>query len=86
MERSYSQLRASPEITRRITPEELAELHLEQGYVERALHIYEELVEREPANATYAMRRAWLARMIPPSRPEVRRTAPVERRAIVRVR
>lgn len=51
------------DVTRRLTPEEMAELQLEQGYVDRALHIYEELVAREPSNAGYATRRAWLARM-----------------------
>lgn len=57
-------LRALLEITRPITPEELAELQLEQGYADRALSIYDELAEREPANTAYATRRAWLARIV----------------------
>jgi hypothetical protein len=56
-------LRALLEVTRPITPEEMAELQLEQGYVDRALSIYDELTEREPGNASYATKRAWLERM-----------------------
>ncbi len=50
-------------MTRQLTEEEIAELQLEQGYVDRALQIYEELARRDPSNASYATRRAWLARM-----------------------
>jgi len=57
-------LRALLEVTRPITPEEMAELQLEQGYADRALSIYDELAEREPANTAYATRRAWLARIV----------------------
>lgn len=59
----YADLRALLDATRQLTPEEMAELHLEQGYVDRALRIYDELTRREPGNASYATRRAWLARM-----------------------
>lgn len=59
----YADLRALLDATRQLTPEEMAELHLEQGYVDRALRIYDELTAREPSNASYATRRAWLARM-----------------------
>jgi len=57
-------LRALLEVTRPITPEEMAELQLEQGYADRALSIYDELAERDPGNAAYATRRAWLARIV----------------------
>jgi hypothetical protein len=60
----YADLRALLDTTRKLDPEEEAELHLEQGFVDRALHIYEWLTEREPNNAVYAMRREWLARMV----------------------
>lgn len=59
----YADLRSLLDSTRQITPEELAELHLEQGFVDRALRIYEELARAHPTNGTYATRRAWLARM-----------------------
>jgi hypothetical protein len=59
----YADLRALLDATRQLTPEEMAELQLEQGYVDRALRIYDELTRREPSNASYATRRAWLARM-----------------------
>lgn len=59
----YADLRALLDATRQLTPEEMAELQLEQGYVDRALRIYDELTRREPGNASYATRRAWLARM-----------------------
>jgi thioredoxin-like negative regulator of GroEL len=52
--------------TRELAPEEMAELQLEQGYVERALAIYDELVQQHPKNAAYAMRREWLARLAQP--------------------
>lgn len=60
----YRDLRALLDVTRPLAPEEMAELQLEQGYVERALRIYDELAARDPSNATYATRRAWLARMV----------------------
>lgn len=67
--------------TRQLTPEEMAELHLEQGYVDRALRIYEELSAREPANSSYATKREWLARMaaIRPATPPARRGASAPR-------
>lgn len=68
-------LRALLEVTRPITPEEMAELQLEQGYADRALSIYDELAEREPTNTAYATRRAWLARIVARS-PAPRRTPP----------
>jgi hypothetical protein len=72
-------LRALLEVTRPITLEEMAELQLEQGYADRALSIYDELAEREPANAAYATRRAWLARIVArsPGPRRARRSAPV---------
>lgn len=59
----YADLRALLDVTRQLTPEEMAELQLEQGYVDRALSIYDELTRRDPHNTSYATRRAWLARM-----------------------
>lgn len=78
---SHADRRALLDSTRQITPEELAELQLEQGYVERALRIYEELARQHPDNATYATRRAWLARMSAarPARPEARAVPPRRR-------
>lgn len=64
----YADLRSLLDVTRQLSPEEMAELHLEQGFVDRALRIYDELVRREPANASYATRRAWLARIASASR------------------
>lgn len=66
----YRDLRALLDVTRPLAPEEMAELQLEQGYVERALRIYDELAARDPANASYATRRAWLARMVPVAAPD----------------
>jgi len=34
----------------------LADIYLEQGYVEKAIEIYTELVKREPENALYRRR------------------------------
>jgi hypothetical protein len=60
----YADLRALLDATRQLDPEEMAELQLEQGYIDRALAIYEELVHKEPDNPSYETRRAWLARML----------------------
>jgi hypothetical protein len=67
--------------TRQLTPEEMAELHLEQGYVDRALRIYEELSAQEPANTSYTTKREWLARMaaIRPATPPARRAPSAQR-------
>lgn len=62
------ELRALLDVTRRLAPEEIAELQLEQGYFDHALRIYDELARRDPSNASYATRRAWLARMLAPAR------------------
>jgi hypothetical protein len=59
----YADLRALLDSTRRLDPEEVAELHLEQGYADRALAIYESLLAREPANPAYRRRRDWLAKL-----------------------
>lgn len=59
----YAELRALVDTTRRLDPVEVAELQLEQGYVERALRIYDELHANDPSNAEFARRRAWLQRM-----------------------
>jgi thioredoxin-like negative regulator of GroEL len=59
-----AQLRALLDTTRKLDPEEMAELQLEQGYIERALAIYDELAAKEPNNAGYRTRQAWLARML----------------------
>ena len=71
----YAELSALLDTTRELTPEEMAELQLEQGYVDRALRIYDQLTAREPANASYATRREWLARMatVRPLRPAKKR-------------
>jgi len=34
----------------------LADIYLQQGYVEKAIEIYKELVKREPENALYRKR------------------------------
>ncbi len=77
----YAELAALLDTTRQLTPEEMAELQLEQGYVDRALRIYEELSAREPANASYATKRAWLARMasVRPAKASVPEAAPRRR-------
>jgi hypothetical protein len=59
----YADLRALLDSTRRLDPEEVAELQLEQGYADRALAIYEALLASEPSNAGYRRRRDWLARL-----------------------
>ena len=61
----YAELRALLDTTRQLAPEEMAELQLEQGHVDQARRIYEELSAKDPSNRTYAMRREWLARMAP---------------------
>lgn len=38
----------------------LAEIYLEQGYIEMSIKIYAELVRREPHNKTYKGRLAYL--------------------------
>jgi hypothetical protein len=80
----YAELRALLDTTRQLTPEEMAELHLEQGFVDRALRIYDELAAREPANPSYATRREWLARMAAarpatPAKARAREEAPRDR-------
>ncbi|MBZ0120814.1 MAG: hypothetical protein K8H88_27720 [Sandaracinaceae bacterium] len=58
--------RPSREPTRRLPLEELAELQLEQGFVERALRIYEALAS-DPDNAlAYAARIRTLRSLLPP--------------------
>lgn len=59
----YSDLKSLLDVTRQLDPEEMAELHLEQGFIDRALAIYEELLAKDPHNASYETKRAWLVRM-----------------------
>lgn len=59
----YAGLRALLEATRELSLEELAELQLELGYVDRALAIYERLLLAEPKNLAYRGRCEWLARL-----------------------
>ena len=59
----YRDRRRLNETTRALEPEEMAELQVEQGYLGRALSIYEELLEREPANVLYQRRCTWLRRL-----------------------
>lgn len=42
----------------------LAEIYLEQGYIDMAVKIYAELVRREPANKTYAGRLSFLKKQL----------------------
>ncbi len=59
----YVGLRALLDATRELSLEELAELQLELGYVDRALAIYERLLLAEPKNLAYRGRCEWLARL-----------------------
>lgn len=59
----YAELSALLDTTRQLDPEEMAELHLEQGFVDRALAIYEDLVRQHPDRFHYRRRRDWLARL-----------------------
>ena len=59
----YAHLSALLDTTRPLSPEELAELQLEQGYVERALAAYEQLAVIHPADPHYRRRRDWLRRL-----------------------
>ncbi|MBX3271310.1 MAG: hypothetical protein KF729_13680 [Sandaracinaceae bacterium] len=62
-ERAAADSRAALEVTRPLSAEEMAELQLEQGYVERALAIFEALLAEDPENAFYRGRCAWLGRL-----------------------
>lgn len=42
----------------------LAEIYLEQGYIEMSIQIYAELVRREPGNKTYAGRLSYLKKQL----------------------
>ncbi len=64
--------------TRELSPEEMAELQLEQGYLDRALEIYEALLRRDPRNTVYRMRCEWLLRL---TKARLRPTSRVGRRA-----
>ncbi len=46
----------------------LAEIYLEQGYIEMSIQIYAELVRREPGNKTYAGRLSQLKKQFKASR------------------
>ena len=62
-ERAAADSRAALEVTRPLSAEEMAELQLEQGYVDRALAIFEALLAQDPQNAFYRGRCAWLRRL-----------------------
>ena len=49
----YKDLRSLLDCTRQLSPEEVAELHLEQGFVERARAIYQDLVRRAPRTRSW---------------------------------
>ena len=59
----YASLQALLDTTRELDPQEMAELQLELGYVERALAIFEQLLLDEPKNPYYRRRCEWLARL-----------------------
>ncbi len=72
----YASLGALLETTRELSPEELAELQLELGYVDRALAIYERLLLADPKNASLRGRCEWLARLAMARAKETRRVGP----------
>ncbi|MCB9594231.1 MAG: hypothetical protein H6719_15975 [Sandaracinaceae bacterium] len=59
----YANLQALLDTTRPLNQEEMAELQLELGYVDRALAIYEELLRADPSNPWVRGRCEWLARL-----------------------
>ncbi|MEZ4338345.1 MAG: hypothetical protein R3B82_17120 [Sandaracinaceae bacterium] len=69
----YASLAALLDATRQLSPEELAELQLELGYVERALTIYEKLLLEDPKNPYLRGRCEWLARLAMARARETRR-------------
>lgn len=71
----YAQLASLLDTTRALDPEEMAELHLEQGYVDRALEIYERLATENPRTFHYRQRRDWLRRLERPSAKARRRVS-----------
>lgn len=75
MANPYEDLSSLLDSTRQLSPEEVAELHLEQGFIERARAIYQDLVRQSPDNADYRRRLDWLARL-----------ASVERQKVIAVR
>ena len=82
----YASLQALLDTTRELDPQEMAELQLELGYVERALRIYEELLLSDPRNGHYRRRCEWLARLATASPRKIRsvgraRPTPTPRRA-----
>lgn len=60
----YPDLTALLDSTRQLSSEEQAELLLEQGYVERALRIYQELLESSPGDVHLTRRRDWAMRLV----------------------
>jgi len=86
MRSPYADLGALLDSTRELTPEEMAELQLEQGFVEAALSIYEALLLEEPANAYYRRRCEWLARLSWAKPRPVRAVGEPPRRAVPRPR
>jgi len=82
----YADLGALLDTTRELTPEEMAELQLEQGFVEAALHIFEALLREDPANGYYRRRCEWLARLSWAKPRPVRAVGDGSRRAVPRAR
>lgn len=60
----YADLSSLLDQTRQLSPEEQAELLLEQGFPERALHVYEELLARAPGDPSLTRKRDWARRML----------------------
>ncbi len=81
MKNPYLHLRSLLDTTRHLDAEEMAELQLEQGYVERAAAIYDRLAREQPGNRRYAQRREWLRRLVAVQPPPRRATAPPPRPA-----
>lgn len=82
----YADLGALLDTTRELTPEEMAELQLEQGFVEAALTIFEGLLREDPTNGFYRRRCEWLARLSWAKPRPVRAVGEAPRRAVPRAR
>ncbi|MGE0790812.1 MAG: hypothetical protein AB7S26_34375 [Sandaracinaceae bacterium] len=63
MNNPYARIGSLLDATRALDPEEMAELHIEQGLPDRAAAIYERLCRESPDNETYRRRLEWLRRL-----------------------
>lgn len=84
MNNPYGKLRSLLDTTRQLDPEEMAELQLEQGYIERAAAIYERLAREHPANENYRRRREWLRRLTSVAKRPIRFAGPPSQRGAER--